>query len=283
MLIRSPAGIVDHPAAIGSVIQCETCHASEIAKMDKVPFPSGAELGDLGASVPCAICHQGRQSTLSVSKAIGQLEEDTVSPDLAFINVHYRAAAATMMGTLAKGGYEYQGKTYMGRFSHVPTLATCTDCHDAHSLKVEIEQCSSCHRVTDLEAIRTSQTDFDGNDSRSEGISSEIAALHARLGAAIIEYSTNVAQAPIVYAKQFPYYFADSNANGVADGEEVSFPNRYLSWTPRLLKAAYNYQFVAQDPGAYAHNPHYAIQILYDSLESLSAKASVDMSGLARP
>ena len=41
-------------------------------------------------------------------------------------------------------------------------------------------------------------------------------------------------------------------------------PNRYRSWTPRLLKAAYNYQVVSKDPGAYTHNPTYALQLLHD-------------------
>lgn len=60
-------------------------------------------------------------------------------------------------------------------------------------------------------------------------------------------------------------------------------PNRYAKWTPRLLKAAYNYQFVAKDAGVYTHNPAYAMQLLYDSLESLSAKVDVSMSALRRP
>ena len=39
-------------------------------------------------------------------------DQDTVSPRQGFTNIHYFAAAATKYGTLAKGGYEYEGKTY---------------------------------------------------------------------------------------------------------------------------------------------------------------------------
>ena len=60
--------------------------------------------------------------------------------------------------------------------------------------------------------------------------------------------------------------------SGVADADETKFPNRYMAWTPRLLKAAYNYQFIIKDPGAYAHNSTYAIELLYDSLSDLGAK-----------
>lgn len=59
--------------------------------------------------------------------------------------------------------------------------------------------------------------------------------------------------------------------------------NRYQSWTPRLLKAAYNYQFVAKDTGAYSHNPHYAIQLLQDSMTDLGKVVGIDVSGLIRP
>jgi hypothetical protein len=50
-----------------------------------------------------------------------------------------------------------------------------------------------------------------------------------------------------------------------------------------LLKAAYNYQVVQKDPGGYVHNPTYMLQLLYDSLESLSLRVDVEMSALRRP
>ena len=77
--------------------------------------------------------------------------------------------------------------------------------------------------------------------------------------------------------------FVDTNGNGVADKNETKFPNRYKSWTPRLLKAAYNYQFVTKDPGAFAHNPSYALELLYDSVADLGVKVPVDLSKVKRP
>ncbi len=59
--------------------------------------------------------------------------------------------------------------------------------------------------------------------------------------------------------------------------------NRYQSWTPRLLKAAYNYQVAAKNPGGYVHNPGYLLQLLHDSLESLSERVEVDIGRLSRP
>lgn len=113
-------------------------------------------------------------------------------------------------------------------------------------------------------------------------IGAELAGLKEKLGTAIKAYAKEVAKADIVYnPAAFPYWFGDANANGKFDSGEKP----YASWTPRLLMAAYNYQVASKDPGIYAHNPKYAVQILYDSLESLNGAGGlkVDMTGLVRP
>lgn len=60
---------------------------------------------------------------------------------------------------------------------------------------------------------------------------------------------------------------------GEASDDEVNYGNRYATWTPRLLRAAYNYQYVAKDPGAYAHNPTYILQVLYDTPADIGSTA----------
>jgi len=50
-----------------------------------------------------------------------------------------------------------------------------------------------------------------------------------------------------------------------------------------LLQAAYNYQYAQKDPGAFAHNGKYMIQILNDSIADLGTKVTVDTSKLVRP
>lgn len=47
----------------------------------------------------------------------------------------------------------------------------------------------------------------------------------------------------------------------------------------KLNRAYYNYIYVVKDPGAFAHNGKYVIQVLYDSLADLGA----DMTGKVRP
>jgi hypothetical protein len=108
--------------------------------------------------------------------------------------------------------------------------------------------------------------------------------LHGQLYAAIRAYAAEVAGAPIAYSSAgFPYFFNDPEGAGEIPAEQAVAANRYQSWTPRLLQAAYNYQAVAKDPGGYVHNPTYLLQLLHDSLDSLSERVAVDMGRLSRP
>jgi hypothetical protein len=281
----SAPGVVDHAAAINAPIGCASCHTSAAHALDSVPFSSGVIVDGLGPSAVCSVCHQGRQSGDDVTAATLGIDEDAVSPDLVFLNVHYGVAAAVMHGAEVRGGFHYPGMAYAGRFTHVPSANTCVACHDAHTTEVVTDGCTSCHLgVDDIRDIRTRHQDFDGDGDNAGGIHAEIIGLHGQLYAALQTYGTDVANAPIGYATgAFPYFFNDTNGDAQISPDEAIFPNRYQSWTPRLLKAAYNYQVVHKDPGGYVHNPTYMLQLLYDSLESLSLQVDVDMSALRRP
>jgi hypothetical protein len=270
------------------VIFCVTCHNEAAQEMTRVVFPSGAEVSGLGPEASCMQCHQGRASTDRVVQAIGSLPLDQVSEELGFVNVHYLVSAATKVGTQARGAYEYQGQAYAGFYAHAAGLRDCHQCHDPHSLRIDPDACSPCHVTVvaygDLHAIRISKADADGDGNTTEGVASEIEALHGALYQAIQDYSAQIVGTPIVYAAgQFPYFFVDLDGDGQADEEEASFSNRYASWTPRLVRTAYNYHYVHQDPGGFAHNPRYVLQFLHDSLDDLAGQVNVDMSGMVRP
>lgn len=279
---------VDHPAPIGTVITCIACHNDKTRALTSVTFPSGLTVHNQGADARCMTCHQGVESTKSVNAKLAGIGDDQVAPKLDFINVHYAAAGAMLSGNAAQVGYQYAGKNYAGRFMHKEPYTRCTTCHALHTVEPKVEACAACHKeVTDkasLEKIRVSKADYDGNSDASEGIGQEVNALRGKLMAAIQDYAKTVAGKPIVYeAEVYPYFFVDSNGNGKADKDETKFPNRYKAWTPRLMKAAYNYQFVTKDPGAFVHNPVYAIQLLHDSLADLGAKVKVDIAKAVRP
>ncbi len=284
----SEFGVVDSEVPVGEVITCVACHNETTVALDSVVMPSGIEITDLGDESRCMQCHQGRSSAFTVDEAVAEagVGEDEVSEDLGFINIHYYAATATKYGTLTKGGYEYEGKTYDARFDHVEGFQTCIDCHDVHTLEVKVEACQECHSdveaVEDLKNVRMagSLVDYDGDGDMSEGIDGEIIGLQELLSQAIMTYAAEVSGTPVVYdSHAYPYFFID-DGNGEVDEGEAIFPNKYNAWTPRLLKAAYNYQVSLKDPGAFAHGGKYIIQLLYDSIEDLNT--GIDLSQASR-
>lgn len=278
-----------HPS---SGLNCATCHddVSTFTRrlVEQVKFPSGSvvDIGNPDSNL-CLNCHQGRESTVSVNTAIqrsGAESDDTVSENLSFRNPHYFAAGATLLGTEAKGAYEYEGKTYNSRFTHVQGFESCVNCHDTHALTVNVEACSGCHTtvttVEDLETIRMTEGDFDGDGDETEGLAQEVATMEEAVYLAMQAYATETSGTGIIFDEHaYPYFFADTNGNGEADEDEVNSDNSFSGWTPRLLRAAYNFQWVAKDPGAFAHNGEYILQVLYDSLEDLGG----DVSGKIRP
>ena len=120
-----------------------------------------------------------------------------------------------------------------------------------------------------------------GDGDVTEGIAGEIATMEELLFASILAYAEdNPDTAPIVFdGHAYPYWFTDLNGNGEADPDEANYGNRYVTWTPRMLRAAFNYTWVQKDPGNYSHNGPYMLQVLYDSLDDIGA----DVSGMTRP
>jgi len=138
----------------------------------------------------------------------------------------------------------------------------CKDCHDVHALEPKIETCGTCHSgATDPKAIRMTAPDYDGDGDTTEGVAGEIATLSDALYAEIQAYAEAHGGAITYNAAAYPYFFgADEKA--------------YATWTPKLVKAAYNYQYTQKDPGAYTHNSKYVVQFLIDSIQDLGGSVS---------
>ena len=211
------------PWPVGTTVNCDACHNEVTAHLTAVTFPSGLTVTGLGDESRCIVCHQGRESTVSVEKKISDAytaakitTDDTVSTAVNFINVHYFAAAGSLYGREAETAYEYADptkaalpvdpvtglkprKAYDRKFAHVASKDVCFECHDQHSLKVRV----------------------------------------------------------------------------IVDEGETSA----MRFDSQSLRAAFNYQYVQKEPGAWAHNNKYIVQILYDSIDDLDG----DLTGLVRP
>jgi hypothetical protein len=270
-LDSSTPGTIDVPAPVGTTIECEACHNEATSHKDSAVMPSGVELAHLQHNANCMECHQGRQSTVSVSEATAGLDEDEVNEELGFLNIHNNAAGPTLYGTEAQGGYEYEDRQYAGRYEHVPEFDTCVECHNPHTLRINAQQCNACHveapDIARLQNIRMTKVDYDGDGDTVEGTAGEIQTMRERLLLAIRLYAAKTKDLDnIVYEDRNPYFLNE-------DGEA------YTTWTPRLLRAAYNYQYVRKGKGDYAHNPAYTLQLLYDSLDDLGW----DTAAMTRP
>jgi hypothetical protein len=294
-------------------LSCETCHedfASNPADPPRkliptVEFPSGVAImlddADAGSAyVPiqddsfiCMSCHKGRESQVQVDERIAQGKPT-------FRNVHYLPAGAIMFGADAGVAYEYGNNgAYAEKWNHMspdgPGIsksvsfagAQCVYCHlEDHSFAPQFKAATcgavGCHdEATDLHSIRKNRaTDYDGDADSTEPLMDEVQTFADRLYDAMKARAIANANDHIVYdAGSYPYWFQDNDDDGVpdvdGDGKNISFGN----WTDALSKAAFNYQIFQKEPGAWAHNTPYILQILYDGIDDLGG----NLTGLTRP
>jgi hypothetical protein len=216
-----------------------------------------------------------------VNNARSGNDEDKADTAISFKNVHYLGAGATLFGNDAQGAYQYAGKAYLGLSPH--PVNKCTDCHEVHALTVKEDTCAACHKeAKTVDEIRApgDTTDYDGDGNTTEGTEGEVATMAEALYAEIVKYAETKAGTPILYdGHTNPYFFVDANKDGKNDKDDKVANVRYNAWTPRLLKAAFNYQYVQKDPGAFVHNPKYVFQFLYDSIQDLGGS----VQGMTRP
>ncbi len=289
----SAPSTVDAPGRINDPINCTACHNQAVHALDQATFQSGASMAGTGMNSSCMSCHGGMGSGAAVAKTIDGLPLDEAMPDQTMMNNHYQAAASVNAGADGGDGYEYEGKTYVGKFRHAPTADTCLACHDPHSTHIrkaqngETSLCTTCHSTVesyqDYKTVSMSKTDFDG-DGTVEAIYDEIEGVKAILHDAINKYTAATGSGDAWgYYSSYPYAFIDTNKDGILSEDEATYPNMFKNFTPRSLRAAYNFMYVQKEPGAYVHNAKYVLQLMYDSIEDLSEISGVTTQGLTRP
>jgi hypothetical protein len=275
---------ISNPASNGFL--CSTCHDESnfpaLLTVNEVTFPSGAKVtfGEGASANLCLVCHQGRESSVSIGKSVADLPADTASDKIRFRNVHYFAAGATLFGSETQGIYQYPNKEYAGRFAHVEGVDNCIACHDKHALEPKVEACKGCHQTEDPSTIRMSSTgDYDGDGDTAEGLKGEYQGVSDKLYAAIQDYAKAKSVGILYNANAYPYFFVDADGDGQADKDDKGASIGYNAFTPKLVLAAYNYQYAQKDPGAYVHNFKYVVQAMYDSIQDLGGS----VQGMTRP
>ena len=226
---------------------------------------------DAGNSAVCVYCHQGLEDASHVAADSAAYDASNMafyatSPKgnpATFRNMHYLAAGAMLF---AEKGYEYAGASYSQE--HIHTLVGCVGCHMAdepgteevgghtfHMTDGAVESTSFC-----LGTCHPNMTAINFPWNATFDAESDIAYMLSALMNAIIVYDSPDddpdTAANIKYQSWYPYFQ----------------PNSGQAWDPVAAKAAFNWQFVNKDPGAYAHNRSYALQLLWDSYEDLYNK-----------
>ena len=216
---------------------------------------------DLADSNVCMACHTGRESGGTIAAKAADPATDW--SNLSFINSHYLTAGGTVFSA---SGYHYANLVYAtpsnlhGGIGTAGSIGTavgdngpCVKCHmsttgagQSHSFAVVTRDagevitainpsfCNACHTG----ALALVAADL--NTLRS-GFEAANAALKAQLA-----------------AKAFPFQasFAAKNWGNATTG-------------PNNMGAAFNYNLLAHDPGAYAHNRRYAGRLIWDSIDWL--------------
>ena len=247
---------------------CYTCHDPmegvpyNRREVESVTFLNGFVNDEGGDALLCQSCHQGRKWKGDVDEAVGESGGDFHARDL---NSHYLVAASVLYGSTAQHGYEYDGQEYAEEHFHVNL--NCINCHMGetagaddvgghtwnmhHDGQLNNNVCMSCHStMDDFESFQIFNKDYDG-DSSVEGIEEEVEGLLEVLLAAIEARG-------VTKLDSYPYW--DPSSGGVWD----------LGDGPALKKAAYNWNYIHHDPGSFAHNARYTIQLLRDSYEDLT-------------
>lgn len=288
----------------GNGLMCLTCHdganfpARQAVKDVTLPSGKVVSFGENADANLCIECHQARTSKQTVDKQIttfGVTDMDTVvapakindkDTTFSFINSHYLGVAGIWFGTDAQIAYEYDGKTYAGTNPHAAADGKnlgCVGCHDVHTGAVKEELCATCHAgIKSVDDIRMSNVDYNGNGKvlGQESIRDEYRPLRDALLKEIQTYAKTKAKVGIAYdSAAYPYWFVDANGDGKPDLDKDNKTIAYNAWTARLLKAAYNYNYLQKTGGAVFHNPQYSIQIVIDSIEDLGG----DVTKYTRP
>lgn len=218
----------------GEVLSCSTCHSDVAtgALLAASPtFSSGSiSYNVVGASALCARCHGGRESGQAIK------DDANTTGIRGFISPHFLAAAATLYGK----GYEYTPST-PGPNQNLGSG--------------DVGPCVVCHMAA-------------GNHSMTAAAPVDAATKKAAVAAALVNLKTALEAKGIYYSDKHPYFYTapyDAASVNVA----VTVWGSSSTWKD-TMGAAFNYQLLLNEPGAYAHDYDYAMQLIADSIAYLT-------------
>ena len=252
-------------------------------------------LPDLGKTNTCVPCHTGRGNMDS----LGSSEDPfATAPATSATKTHYLNGAATLFAADLHPGYEYQGLSYEppSYFAHdsiglnldSPETGTgpCVSCHmesaEGHTFEVvqldaseniialKSNVCVECHSGAHGAALVSVDTVIDGVTHTAADAAAFLEEEAAGYHEALELLQHQLATHGTLFAASYPYFFNDTNSNGILDADEMNRSNGFTAWeNAGHLGAAHNFNYLHHEPGAYAHNRYYTKRLIFDSIDWL--------------
>ena len=259
----------------------------------------------------CVNCHQIRGATSLTYFDVAQNKNVAFDqlPYFPFVNTDDNALVKYQVGrsfavhdgnqsNLFAGinGYEYAGKTYTRTWKHSGNA--CTDCHmntynaadstGGHTLRVNKAECTACHGGDKLTPVRalidakrielaellTARKIFKKTTSGTGVVSYSAVQTHDFFGVLFpttqdtIKYATALVSANTVDPKTGLVLYT----NTVTIAVDANYATRIgRSWKYGELGAAYNYAYITSELSLGVHNPTYALQLLQNSIDWVTA------------
>ncbi|MGC9519520.1 MAG: hypothetical protein ACP5FP_07680 [Desulfuromonadaceae bacterium] len=266
------------------MLYCWSCHANNSGELrapgaiepeyvatngsDDAIFP------DVAGSNVCLACHAGRESGGNIKAS----DDDFTAKS--FVNSHYLPAGGTLYKTV---GYEYADApdyNSHGHFRHDLIGAeegqngACVGCHmeseEGHTFSVvEKDDTGSITAITGTSCVGCHDGGHGPAFVAKGGDPNAVLAAAEVLNEEVESFEASIhALAAQLYAAGFPYqggypYFG-------------TFAQREVDWTSGgtyngkdAMGAAFNFNYLHHEPGAYAHNRVYTKKLIYDSIDYL--------------
>jgi hypothetical protein len=262
-------------------------------------FMDGTDLPtNLGNGQLCLFCHQGRESGLTVYRAIiAARPQPPANPDpkdfpytnpndiirasgVSFVNPHYLDSGSLLW---SRNAWEFVPKTYSTGIAEHQQL-NCMGCHMSeananntegdHTWKPRVETCRDCHTKLDGTPIADftdipAALDYDGNGTAGT-VFEEFGTITPRSAPAVGSDGTGLFGQVVATLEtkgirynpdSYPYFFTATGGT-------------FNAWTTNTLSAAFNLSWAYKSGTCvYYHNSRYVAQILQDSLQALQSTA----------
>ncbi len=267
------------PSYKPEMLHCNGCHTDSVGNLRPVAavkvqytnVTTATVYPDASSSNICIACHTGLESGESIKASPADFT------NAAFINSHYLTGGGTLYTTT---GYEYttQDYTNVPFYAHdkIGTAAAtgtgdkgpCVGCHltavESHSFQpverdettglivaITSQVCATCHAGEHGPAFVAKG----GIAAAVQAAASFLNTEEEDFKAALESLSAQLTAAGHPFLGGYPYFATgDWTNSGTYVGKD-------------LMGAAFNYNLLEHDPGAYAHNRIYTKRLIYDSID----------------